>query len=81
MIRKPEGYIFCNVILGHPHYAFNKAYYFTVTLQHPKIGRLTRNTHAIFTVRSPFSPSFEDYVNQTVTVAYNPATDILVVIG
>lgn len=79
---RPEGYIFCTAALNRPNYHwFLKSYSFTVTLDHPKIGRRARQTQPIFLPYGAFEPLLVNYMNQTVTVAYNPLTDTLVVIG
>lgn len=79
---RPEGYIFCTAALNRPNYHFFlKSYSFTVTLGHPEIGHRTRQTQPIFLPYGAFEPLLVNYMNQTVTVAYNPLTDTLVVIG
>lgn len=82
IFRRADRYIFCSVTLSQPHYNYlTKAYFFTVIVDAPKIGRLVRQTRPIFATQSIVPPLMEDYVNQTVTVAYNPVSDTLVVIG
>ena len=82
IFRCADQYIFCRVTLSEPHHNFwTKSMYFTVTLEHPEISRRSRDTQPIFATHGIVPPLMEDYVNQTVTVAYNPLTDTLVVIG
>ena len=82
IFRQKDSYIFCTTILNQPCCHFwLKTYSFTVSLEHPEIGRRTRQTRAIFIPFGVFEPLLVNYVNQSVAVAYNPATDILVVIG
>ena len=82
IFRCADRYIFCRVALTVPqHNYWAKAYSFAVTLDHPEIGRRSRQTRAIFQTYGLIPPLMEDYVNQTVIVAYNPATETLVVIG
>ena len=82
IFRRREGYIFCKVALDQPNYHFwHKTYSFTVTLDHPEISSRSRQTQPIFMPYGFFEPLLVSYVNQTVTVGYNPETDIVVVIG
>ena len=82
IFRSCKGYIFCQATLQEPRYhLLAKSYSFRVTLEHPAIPRCTRETQAIFLTSGIVPPLMEDYVNQTVTVGYNPLTDTLVVIG
>lgn len=82
IFREQERYIFRKVKLEEPHHNFwTKTMYFTVTFEDPRGQRISRDTRAIFYVQSITEPLMEDYVNQTVTIAYNPLTDTLVVIG
>lgn len=82
VLHRREGYIFCKVALDQPNYHFwHKTYSFTVTLEHPEISRRSRQTQPIFMPYGVFEPLLVDYVNQTVTVGYNPETDTVVVIG
>ena len=82
ILQKKDGYLFCTTALNRPDWHFwLKTYSFTVTLEHPELGRCTRRTRPIFNPYGFFEPLLVNYVNQTVTVAYNPLTDTLVVIG
>lgn len=82
ILRERDSYLFCTVTLDQPNYLFwCKSYAFTVTLEHPQIPRCTRKTRAIFSPYGFFEPLLVSYVNQSVTVAFNPVTDTLVVIG
>lgn len=82
ILRRKDSYLFCTAVLDQPNYHFwLESYSFTVTLDHPKISRRSRQTRPIFIPYGVFEPLLVNYVNQSVTVAYNPETDILVVIG
>lgn len=82
ILHRRDGYLFCTATLDQPNYHFwLKTYSFTVTLDHPGISRRSRQTRPIFIPYGAFEPLLVNYVNQSVTVAYNPATDILVVVG
>lgn len=83
IFRKPESYIFCRCQLSSVHQRlFSKgAMYFTVVIEDPEGGRFVADTHAIFQAYGVFGPLVEDYVNRTVTVAYNRETGMVVVIG
>ena len=71
----------CSMVSGKIGEGAYKTYSFTVTLDHPEISRRARQTRPIFIPDGFFEPLLVNYVNQSVTVAYNPITDTLVVIG
>lgn len=82
IFRDPEGYIFAECELTQPHCnTFLRSYYFTVRVELPNGQTSHVDTHAIFATHGIFEPIMKDYVNSTVTIAYNPATDMVVVIG
>lgn len=82
ILHRRDGYLFCTAALNQPNYHFwRKTYSFTVTLDHPEISRRSRQTQPIFIPEGFYEPLLVNYVNQTVTVAYNPLTETLVVIG
>lgn len=83
IFRKPESYIFCRCQLSSVHQRiFSRgAMYFTVLIEDPEGGRFVADTHAIFAAYGIMGPLVEDYINRTVTVAYNRETEMVVVIG
>lgn len=82
IFRKAEQYIFCKCELTQPHSSpLLRSFYFTVAIQLPDRSTKIADTHAIFASHGIVGPLMEDYVNSTVTVAYNPATGMVVVIG
>lgn len=82
MFRKAEHYIFCQCKLTQPHSSpFLRSFYFTVLFQLPDGSTQEANTHAIFAAHGIIGPLMEEYINRTVTIAYNTATGNTVVIG
>lgn len=81
IFRHPEGYILAECVLAQPHFKYRGAYYFTVSFPLPGGETESLDTHAIFGGGSLDSAAMEDYVNKTAWIAYNPATDMVVVIG
>ena len=81
--RDVSGYQLYKATLSQPHSGFPSGYmYFTIVLEKPDGCRLIVNTNTVFqSYGTAFGPSMEDYVNQTVTVAYNENTGAVVVIG
>lgn len=77
------GYRLYKATLSQPHGGFPRGFmYFTVVLEDPDGSRFIVNTNTIFqSYGTSFGPSMENYVNQTVTVAYNEDTGEVVVIG
>lgn len=73
-----DQYVFTEAKLDKPHMGGRNVMYFTVTLRDRWGGEFQADTRPIF---SNWNPRFEDYVNQTVTIAYNEATKCVVVIG
>lgn len=81
IFRSAEEYVFCTARLAQPHTGFPRDFmYFTVVLETQEEGTFVANTHSVFHTRQgPLS--LEDYVNKTVTIAWNRETDMVVVIG
>ena len=81
--QKPESYIFCRGVLAQPHSSpFWRSFYFTVVLENPEDGKkFFVDTRAIFAAQGIISPTMEEYINKTVTIAYNQETEMVVVIG
>ena len=79
----PEEYCFYHCTLTSPHQKLwtRGMMYFTVIIEDPEEGTLARDTNAIFTSYGLVGPLMEDYLNQTVTIAYNRETGMVVVIG
>ena len=81
IFRHPEGYILAQCVLAQPHFKYRGAYYFTVSFPMPGGEAEILDTHAIFGGGGLDTAPMEDYVNKTAWIAYNPATDMVVVIG
>lgn len=82
IFRRAEEYIFCKCCLSQPRGGSLKhSIRFTVVLTDSDGSKFAANTHSIFSTRSICGLGLEDYVNKTVTVAYNPSTGSVVVIG
>jgi len=81
IFRYPESYLLAECVLAQPHFKYRGAYYFTVSFPMPNGDTETLDTHAIFGGGALDRAPMEDYVNKTARVAYNPATDMVVVIG
>lgn len=82
IFHKPGHYIFCKCLLDQPHSnTLAKSMYFTVRIDTPNGRTHMVDTHAIFTCHGIMEPRMEDYVNSTATIAYNPETEMVVVIG
>ena len=81
IFRHPEGYILAECVLAQPHFKYRGAYYFTVSFPMPGGESEILDTHAIFGGGGLDAAPMEDYVNKTAWIAYNPATDMVVVIG
>ena len=81
IFRKAESCIFRKVLLDRPMGGMLRdTIYFKVRLQRSDGKEIGAKTHAIFQTRG-YGFLMEDYVNKTVTVAYNEETEILTVIG
>ena len=78
-----ESYHFCKANLCNPKGgSLRDTIKFTVLIEDADGDKFAANTHSIFHTHTGwFTPGFEDYVNQTVTVGYNEETGQVVVIG
>ena len=83
IMAKPESYCFYQTQLDMPHHSWwiKKRSYFTVALNEGDGTHTVVDTHAIFSDHGLFWPSMESCLNQTVTIAYNPDTKMVVVAG
>lgn len=82
ILDRPEAYHFCEATLHRPQSSFNRRlFYFSVVIRDEEGMEFMTNTHAIFGVRNLIGPRMEDYVDRTVTMAYNKVTGMVVVIG
>lgn len=82
IFRKPQGYHFCKTTLSKPKGGnIRHTIRFTVLLEDSDGHKFLADTHSIFYTNGFIGPLLEDYVNQTVTVAHNEETGMLVVIG
>lgn len=82
ILLQAEQYVFCRTTLTKPHTSLiHWLFYFSVVLKDENGKEFMADTHAIFQTRSIFGLQVEDYANRTVTVAHNPATGMVVVIG
>lgn len=81
IFRKAESCIFRKVLLDRPVGGMLRdTIYFKVRIKRSDGKEIGAKTHAIFQTRG-YGLQMEDYVNKTVTVAYNEETEILTVIG
>ena len=80
--RKYEACRFYQVKLTQPHSShWLRSFSFTVLLR-DEDGTIITQTHSIFGAsKYQWGPIMEDYLNETVTVAYNEETEEVVVIG
>ncbi len=79
---KPESYHFCKTNLSNPKGGYIRhTIRFSVLLEDSAGKKFVADTHSIFYTNGFAVPLLEDYVNQTVTVAYNEETGMVVVIG
>ena len=83
IFRKPESYIFCKTKLSNPKGGtIRDTIKFRVIIEDADGRKFVADTHSIFDTHDGLGGmGFENYVNQTVTVAYNEETDVVVVIG
>ena len=83
IFQATESYIFCKTTLSNPMGGrFRDSIKFRVILEDADGGKFVADTHSIFSTHKDFTGlGFEDYVNQTVTIAYNVETGNVVVIG
>lgn len=82
IFRKAEFYRFYETRLTQPRSTYMaRSFRFTVLLKDSG-GTIVANTHSIFGAgKYQWGPIMEDYLNKTVTVAYNEETEEVVVIG
>lgn len=77
-----EYYIFCDSILCQPQYnPYIRMYLFTAVMEMPDGSTEAVSTHAIFATHGIFEPIMTDYMGKSATIAYNPLTDMVIVIG
>ena len=83
IFRHVESYHFCKTVLCNPRGgSVRDTIKFTVLIEDADGNKFAADTHSIFTTHRGYSNlALEDYVNQTVTVAYNEETGQVVVIG
>lgn len=83
IFRQPEGYVFgrCKLFQPHQFRLSRGAMYFTIVFEYPNGEKEILNTRPIFASYGSAGPLLEDYINQTVEVAYNEDTGSVVVIG
>lgn len=84
IFRSTDCYTLYRAKLSQPHQCKwgRGAMYFTIVLEDPADGgKFIVNTRPIFASYGFIGPLLEDYINKTVTVAYNEETDVVVVIG
>ena len=82
ILDRPEAYHFCEATLRRPQSSFNRRLFsFSVVIRDEDGMEFMTNTHAIFGVRNLLGARMEDYVDRTVTMAYNKTTGMVVVIG
>ncbi len=79
ILRKAEAYELHRAKLVQPYARFGMGMYSFAAILEDQSDVL--QTDAIFAVRSLDLPQMQDYVNQTVTIAYNPETEMVVVMG
>jgi len=80
--RKAEFYRFYETKLTQPHSTYHaRSFRFTVLLRDSD-GTIVAKTHSIFGAsKYQWGPIMEEYLNKTVTVAYNEETGCVTVIG
>ena len=82
IFRKPQSYHFCKANLCNPKGGnLRHTIRFTVLLEDSQGRKFAAKTHSIFYTRGLIGPLLEDYVNKTVTIAYNEETGMVTVIG
>lgn len=83
IFRHPESYHFCKTKLCNPKGgSLRDTIKFTVVAEDADGDKFIADTHSIFTTHpGMFGLGFEDYVNRTVTIAYNEETGQVIIIG
>ena len=81
IFHRAGDYFFCRTKLCNPHGGvLRDSIYFSVLLEDPvDKKKFFADTHAIFVTRG--FPRLDEYLNSSVTVAYNRRTGMVVVIG
>lgn len=76
------SYFFCRTVFSSPKGgSLRDTIRFTLVLEDPEGYKFVAQTHSIFDTHGNSRLAFENYVNQTLEVAYNEETDTVVVIG
>jgi len=82
IFQHPESYTFCKARLSQPIRGWARGTIrFTVVVEDSRGNKFAANTHSVFSVSGSVWPSLENYINKTVTIAYNEETGMEVVIG
>ena len=83
IFRCPGSYHFCKTVLCNPKGgSLRDTIKFTVLIEDADGDKFAADTHSIFlTHTSMLGLSLEDYVNRTVTAAYNEETSQVIIIG
>ena len=82
IFREREQYLFFRAKLSHAHRSkWVEAMYFTVLAEDADGNQFPVNTRAIFSTHSLAGMRLEDYINKTVTIAYNEETETVVIIS
>ena len=82
IFRKVAYYRFYKTTLSGPRCpkGNNRVFFFPVTIRDSEMGIIQRRTATIYYARKRFGPMLKDYLDRTVTVAWNRETDMIVVI-
>ena len=82
IFREVESYSFYSAKLTMPHGSkfVRGGLYFTVLLEDPDGGKFVVNTRSIFAPNGISPLRLEDYLNKTVTIAYNEETEMVLVL-
>lgn len=82
IFRKADGYRMFSCKLDAPHQRkFLGGIYFTVEVENADGEPLPIQTRAIFRTHGIMGPMVREYLNKTVTIAYNARTNTTIVIG
>lgn len=82
IFRDVEEYTFTRCVLSNPSGGtLRHSIKFTVVLQDRWGSKFAANTHSIFQTHGIGGLLLEEYVNKTVTIAYNNETEEVVVLG
>jgi len=77
-----QDYTFSEVVLDRPHSGLTRGMMcFTLEVKNRNGVAVQAQTHEIFVLQGIMEPSFDDYVNQKVLIAYNETTEYVVVVG